>query len=293
MIDRSLQPAGLGYRPELGVIDRSYHPPTLDIDRSSALSTYGCTRRPRISTGAPRYRPMAPPADPGYRPELRVIDLRLPTRRPWISTGAWRYRPKAPPAGPRYRPELRVIDLSLRPPAPDIDRSSALSTHGSARRPWISTGAWRYRPMAPPADPGYRPELRVIDLWLHPPAPDIDRSSALSTYGSARRPRISTGAPRYRPMAPHPPALDIDRSLALSTGAPSVSPLLDPKRLPDSQPGVRKSGCLPTAQSGCLPTRTSHQGTPVRKCSCLPTAWKFVSLDARNSSPRPHATRST
>ena len=39
----------------------------------------------------------------------------------------------------------------------------------------------RVLPGVPDADDRYRPELGVIDLRLHPPAPDIDRSSALST----------------------------------------------------------------------------------------------------------------
>ena len=122
------------------------------------------------------YRPDLGIRDTRYRLEFGIIDLRLK------------------PAGPGYRPELGVIDLWLHPPALDIDRSSGLSTYGSTRRPRISTGARRYRPkaparrpsistgarrcrpMAPPAGPGYRPELRVIDLWLRPPALDIDRS---------------------------------------------------------------------------------------------------------------------
>ena len=133
---------------------------------------------------------MPPPAGPRYRPELSVIDL-------------WRQ-----PAGPQYRPELRVIDLCLHPPALDIDRSSALSTYGSTRRPSISTGAQRYRPMAP----ARRPRISTGARRYRPMAP-------------ARRPRISTGPRRYRPMAQA-------RRPALSTGARSRDTRYRPEPCP-------------------------------------------------------------
>ena len=45
VIERSFHSAGPRYRPELLVIDRSFHPPTPDIGRSSTLSTGASARR--------------------------------------------------------------------------------------------------------------------------------------------------------------------------------------------------------------------------------------------------------
>ena len=164
VIDRSFQPADPGYRPE---------PPS---------------RRPRVSTGVPRYRPELLSRDTHFYAVGRHPLLRTPGCVAGSRFGSVRGeaegagRPELQPAGPGYRPELRVIDRSFQHPTPDIDRSSALSTGASSIRPPISTGAPRYRP----EPPSRRPRIstgarRYIDLSLHPPALDIDRSSALST----------------------------------------------------------------------------------------------------------------
>ena len=91
-----------------------------------------------------------------------------------------------------------------------------------------------------------------IDLRLRPPAPDIDGNSELSTGAVERHELLrswetptfthwcsliggllSVWEPPYRPDLP--------------------PPIGDPKS-PDSQPGVRKSRCLPTADNWCLLT---------------------------------------
>ena len=131
-----------------------------------------------LSTGAAA-------ADLRYRPEPR------------------RYRPKAPSTGPGYRPELGVIDLRLHPPAPDIDRSSALSTGARDSRRPISTGPPRYRPGLGSRDTRYRPEPRRYRPELRSETPDIDRSPAAIDRSWDPRHPISTGAEirdtRYRP----------------------------------------------------------------------------------------------
>ena len=116
---------------------------------------------------------------------------------------------------------MRIADphRSFHPPASDIDRSSTLSTYGSARRPSISTGVPRYRPMAPPADSRYRPELGVIDLRLQPA--DLGYRPELGVIDLRLQPadlgyRAELGVIGLRLR---PPAPDIDGNSELSTGA--------------------------------------------------------------------------
>ena len=154
----------------------------------ASAGTRGAPRRarrdpthPHHAYGWKRRSPDRPGGAPAWNAGLRPARAAL-----GAAHGATPIRPDDAHGCDRYRPDLP-------PPTPDIDRSSALSTGASVRRPRISTGArrdrpmaparrpristggWRYRPMAPPAGLGYRPELGVIDLRLRPPAADIDR----------------------------------------------------------------------------------------------------------------------
>ena len=114
----------------------------------------------------------------------------------------------------------------------------------SARRRWISTGARRYRPMAPPASAGYRPELgsETPDIVKRHPLYAVGRHPLLRTPGCVAGSRFGSvrgeaeGAERPEPCRYRP---EVGSETQLSTGARGYRPKA-PARRPRISTGARR-----------------------------------------------------